>query len=69
MRQNGSNWQHVSEVIDDLAARVGRLRPDHRNPHRFHEEKSEIEHDLRQLQRVLPDQSVYGCAERTSFPA
>ena len=34
-----------------LAARVARLCPDHRDPHRFHEEKSEIEAELRRLAR------------------
>ena len=42
------------DVIDDLAHRVRRLRPDHRDPHRFHEEKSEIAHELSKLARVLP---------------
>lgn len=39
--------------IEELADRVRRLCPDHRDPHRFHEEKSEIAHDLRQLARVV----------------
>ncbi len=43
-------WQHIG----DLADRVGRLCPDRRDPERFHIEKSEIEHELRELARVLP---------------
>lgn len=37
--------------LAELAHRVHRLCPDHRNPHRFHEEKSEIAHELRSLSR------------------
>lgn len=58
-----TDWQHVSQALDDLAYRVRRLGPDHRRPERFHEEKSEIAHDLCRLQRVLPGRNVYGCAE------
>ena len=43
-------WQHIG----DLADRVRRLCPDRRDPERFHIEKSEIEHELRELARVLP---------------
>lgn len=35
--------------LHDLAFRVRCLRPDHRDPERFHAEKSEIEHALRQI--------------------
>lgn len=38
-------WQKIG----DLANRIRRLCPDHRDPERFHIEKSEIEHQLRQL--------------------
>ena len=38
-------WQKIGELAD----RLRRLCPDHRNPERFHIEKSEIEHDLRQI--------------------
>ncbi|PTV93506.1 hypothetical protein C8J27_11519 [Rhodobacter aestuarii] len=41
-------WQRIG----DLADRVRRLCPDHRNPERFHIEKSEIEHELRRLASV-----------------
>lgn len=41
-------WQRIG----DLADRVRRLCPDHRNPERFHIEKSEIEHELRRLAAV-----------------
>lgn len=61
------DWQHVSEALEDLVLRVRRLSPDHRRPERFHEEKSEIEHDLRQLRRVLPRANVYGSAQRMSL--
>jgi hypothetical protein len=39
----------LAEVTEDLAARVRRLAPSHGDPHRFHEEKDEIEHELRRL--------------------
>ncbi len=38
----------------ELANRVRRLVPSHRDPEAFHEAKSEIEADLRRLARVLP---------------
>ena len=34
-----------------LAEKVRHLSPSHRNPERFHEDKSEIERDLRRLAR------------------
>lgn len=40
-------------ALDDLAERVRRLVPSHRDPERFHVEKSEIEHDLRRLAREV----------------
>lgn len=39
------------EMLHELVVRVRRLCPDHRNPHRFHEEKSEIAHELVKLAR------------------
>lgn len=42
-----------ADQIEDLVHRIRRLCPDHRDPHRFHEEKSEIAFELAQLaQRV-----------------
>lgn len=38
----------------ELANRVRRLVPSHRDPEAFHEAKSEIEAELRRLSRVLP---------------
>ena len=40
--------------IVEIADRVRRLVPSRHDPEKFHVEKSEIEHDLRQLARVLP---------------
>ncbi len=37
------------EALADLARRVSRLRPDHRKPEQFHEDKSEIVAALRRL--------------------
>lgn len=36
-------------IADELASRVSRLTVSHRDPHRFHEEKSEIANALREL--------------------
>lgn len=33
----------------DIADRLARLAPCHRDPHRFHEEKSQLVHELRAL--------------------
>lgn len=38
-----------AEALRDLARRVERLRPSHRDPFAFFEEKDEIAHALRQL--------------------
>lgn len=38
-----------SAELHDLAFRIRCLRPDHRDPERFHAEKSEIKHALRQI--------------------
>ncbi len=45
---------HVPDLPDrlaELAHRVGRLSPSHREPERYHEEKSEIAFELRVLAR------------------
>jgi hypothetical protein len=41
-----------AEVLADLARRLDRLRPDHRDPERFHIEKDEIAFELRRLARA-----------------
>ena len=40
-------------ALSDLAHRVARLCPDHRNPERFHLDKSEIVAALRRLAREI----------------
>ena len=49
----GSLVKHISEpiaaVLRDLASRVERNVPQHRDPHAFHAEKSEIASELRRL--------------------
>ena len=40
---------HMVERLRDLAARVERNVPQHRDPHAFHAEKSEIASELRRL--------------------
>lgn len=41
----------IGQAMQALIFRVRRLCPDHRDPHRFHEEKSEIAHELMKLAR------------------
>lgn len=41
----------LSDWLDDLARRVERLSPSHRNPERFSEDKSEIIAELRREAR------------------
>ena len=43
--------QRQSVQLESLAHRIRQLCPDHRDPHRFHEEKSEIAYELIQLAR------------------
>lgn len=42
----------LAAQLRDLAQRVARLCPSHRNPEEFHEAKSEIEHELRRLSQA-----------------
>lgn len=52
MQRSETNAQpRARDQLEDLAHRIRRLVPDHRDPHRFHEEKSEIAHELAQLAR------------------
>lgn len=48
LRQHDT-WQKMAELAD----RLRRLCPDHRDPERFHIEKSEIEYQLRSLSRSV----------------
>lgn len=43
----------LPEVLAALATDVERLSPSHRNPHRFHEDKSEIVAELRRLAKGM----------------
>jgi hypothetical protein len=45
------NPSRLSDRLSDLAHRVRRLAPSHRDPERYHVEKSEIESELRLLAR------------------
>ncbi len=54
MRRNEETGaEKVRDQIADLAYRIRRLCPDHRYPHRFHEEKSEIAYELSKLARKV----------------
>lgn len=35
--------------LQDIADRLARLAPCHRDPHKFHEDKSQLVHELRKL--------------------
>lgn len=43
--------RNTSDQLSRLAARVARLTPSHRDPERFHVEKSEVVAELRRLAR------------------
>lgn len=45
--------REAQRMCEELADRVRRLCPSSRDPLRFHEQKSEIEHELRQLGRAM----------------
>ncbi len=40
------------EALLDLVDKINRLAPSHRNPHEFHEQKSEIAAELRRLAKA-----------------
>ena len=52
-RENASGASGASggKTLADLARRVARLGPDHRDPERYHLEKSEIVAELRRMAR------------------
>lgn len=47
------NWKPIGHEIAAIIQRIRHLVPDHRDPHRFHEEKSEIAHELAKLSRRI----------------
>lgn len=47
------NSSRISDQLAELAFRVRRLSPSHRNPESYHVEKSEIENELRSLSRQI----------------
>lgn len=49
MRDTSKTWKYLGDEIAELVSRVRDLCPDHHDPHRFHEEKSEIAHELAQF--------------------
>lgn len=42
----------LTDALHQLARRVDRLSVSHRDPERYHIEKSEIAHDIRHLARI-----------------
>lgn len=42
-------FARLTDRLDDLAFRVRRLAPSHRDPEHYHVEKNEIERELRRL--------------------
>ena len=55
LRSNAASSAQSADSLKRLAGRVRRLCPDHRNPERFHEEKSEIAHEIATLARAMAD--------------
>lgn len=54
MKKRETNWKPIGQEIAELVDRIRLLCPDHRDPHRFHEEKSEIAYELTELaERVV----------------
>ena len=51
---SGQAGEEMGQTLEELANRVRRLVPSHRDPEAFHEAKSEIEAELRQLARTMP---------------
>jgi hypothetical protein len=48
------NSRQISLELDELAERVSRIRPpSSRNPHLFHEDRSEVAHDIRKVAEWL----------------
>jgi hypothetical protein len=43
----------LPDLLSDLACQVQRLSPSHRDPERFHEDKSEIIAELRRLAQEI----------------
>lgn len=56
----GSSHSVLSEEIAALARRVRSLSISHREPERFHEEKSDIEHQLQSIARSIKSKSPKG---------
>lgn len=52
-RQGSSVRQRQADDLARLASAVGRLSPSHRDPERFHLDRSEIVAELRRLARTL----------------
>ena len=52
-RDDPSNSCRPSDKLADLVHRIERLCPDHRDPHRFHEEKNEIAFELTTIARSM----------------
>jgi hypothetical protein len=48
-----SDVSDVSDSLIFLARRLGRLAPSHRDPHKFHTQKSELLHELKQLASII----------------
>ena len=65
---SGQAGEEMGQTLEELAYRVRRLVPSHRNPEAFHEAKSEIEAELQHLARVLPLPRRTGPAEREILP-
>lgn len=49
---------NLSNDLHAMADRLARLAPSHRDPFRFHEEKSELVHELRILAEALAGSKI-----------
>ncbi|MDX8517966.1 hypothetical protein [Mesorhizobium dulcispinae] len=48
----------IAERLHDIADRLARLTPSHRDPHRYHEDKSELIDALRRLASEAPQSAT-----------
>jgi len=51
---SASGPRPIAEALELIASRLRNLGPDHRDPEKFHADKSALVHELRRLARAAP---------------
>jgi predicted transcriptional regulator len=59
-RPHPSNVHPAAALLDNLAARLIRLAPSHRDPERFHVEKDDLVRELHKLASALRREKRHG---------